>query len=56
MFEIWFGTDQLAEVFHEPERPLEIAIYPPADDGKWVFELEELMPLLSRAVKILNWL
>jgi len=53
VLEIWFGTDQLAEVFHEPERPLEIEIYPPTDDGKWIFELEALMPLLSRALRYL---
>jgi len=56
VFEIWLGTDQLAEVSHEPDRPVEIEIYPPADGGKWVFEFEELMSLLNRAVKTLNCL
>lgn len=54
VFEIWLGTDQLAEVSHEPDRPVEIEIYPPAEGGKWSFELEELMSLLSQAVKSLK--
>lgn len=29
VFEIWAGSSQLAEVSHEPGRPIEIEIYPP---------------------------
>lgn len=29
VFEIWVGARQLAEVSHEPGRPIEIEIYPP---------------------------
>lgn len=54
VFEIWLGTDQLAEVSHEPERPVEIEIYPPVEGGKWSFELEEFMCLLSQAVNTLT--
>ena len=54
VFEIWLGTDQLAEVSHEPERPVEIEIYPPAEGGKWNFELEEFMSMLNQAVKSLK--
>jgi phage pi2 protein 07 len=56
VFEIWLGTDQLAEVSHEPGRQVEIEIYPPAEGGKWSFELEEFMSLLSQAVKNLQQL
>ena len=54
VFEIWMDADQLAEVSHEPERPVEIEIYPPAEGGKWSFELEEFMSLLNQAVKSLK--
>lgn len=54
VFEIWLGTHQLAEVSHEPERPVAIEIYPPAEGGKWSFELEEFMSLLNQAVKSLK--
>jgi hypothetical protein len=54
VFEIWFGTDQIAEISHEPERPVEIEIYSPSEGGKWSFELEEFMSLLNQAVKSLK--
>jgi phage pi2 protein 07 len=54
VFEIWLGTDQLAEVAHEPGRPVEIEIYPPTKGGKWRFELEEFMSLLNQAVKTIK--
>ncbi|MHC8390866.1 hypothetical protein ACYZTM_23125 [Pseudomonas sp. MDT2-39-1] len=54
VFEIWSGTNQLAEVSREPGRSVEIEIYPPVEGGKWNFELEELMSLLNQAVKNLS--
>lgn len=54
VFEIWLGPDQLAEVSHEPGRSVEIEIYPPVEGGKWSFELEGFMTLLSQAVKNLQ--
>ncbi|WP_218189437.1 MULTISPECIES: hypothetical protein [unclassified Pseudomonas] len=54
VFEIWAGTDQLAEVTCEPGRSVEIEIYPPVKGGSWSFELEEFMTLLNQAAKHLN--
>lgn len=54
VFEIWSGSNQLAEVSHEPGKPVEIEIYPPVDGGRWNFEIEELISLLQQAVKNLD--
>lgn len=54
VFEIWSGSNQLAEVSHKPGKPVEIEIYPPVDGGRWNFEIEELMSLLQQAVKNLD--
>ncbi|NWC18441.1 hypothetical protein CCU68_33310 [Pseudomonas gingeri NCPPB 3146 = LMG 5327] len=54
VFEIWLGVHQVAEVSREPGRPVEIEIYPPAEGGKWFFELEEFMSLLNQAAKNLK--
>jgi hypothetical protein len=51
VLEIWAGANQLAEVSHEPGRPIEIEIYPPIDGGKWNFKLEDLMTALHQATK-----
>ncbi|WP_082341853.1 hypothetical protein [Pseudomonas thivervalensis] len=55
VFEIWAGTNQLAEVSREPGRSVEIEIYPPVEGGSWNFELEEFMSLLNQAAKNLNY-
>jgi len=49
VFEIWVGPSQLAEVSHEPGRPIEVEIYPPVEGGKWNFSLEEFMAILYQA-------
>ncbi len=54
VFEIWMGVVQLAEVSHEPGKPIEIEIYSPEGE-KWSFELEELMAILNEAVQNLNY-
>lgn len=54
VFEIWSVSNQLAEVSHEPGKPVEIEIYPPVDGERWNFEIEELMSLLQQAVKNLD--
>lgn len=54
VYEIWLGTDQLAEISHEPGRPVEIEIYPPAEGGTWFFELDEFLSLLNQATKNLK--
>jgi len=53
VFEIWVGPSQLAEVSHEPGRPIEIEIYPPVEGDKWSFSLEDLMAALHQATKVL---
>ena len=53
VFEIWAGLSQLAEVSHEPGRPIEIEIYPPVEGSKWNFKLEDLMAALHQATKAL---
>lgn len=53
MFEIWVGPSQLAELSHEPGRPIEIEIYPPVEGDKWSFSLEDLMAALHQATKVL---
>ncbi|RMN07712.1 hypothetical protein ALQ65_200134 [Pseudomonas syringae pv. coriandricola] len=54
VFEIWSGTEQLAEVSREPGRPVEFVIFPTADGRKWHFKLEEFMTLMDKAVKKLQ--
>lgn len=53
VFEIWMGVNQLAEVSHEPGRPIEIEIYPPVAGGEWNLKVEDLMTALHQATKAL---
>lgn len=53
MYSRFGGASQLAEVSHEPGRPIEIEIYPPVEGGKWNFNLEDLMTALHQATKTL---
>jgi hypothetical protein len=54
VFEIWVGLSQLAEISHEPGRPIEIEIFPPAEGGKWNLKLEDLMTALHQATRDLD--
>lgn len=51
VFEIWAGSSQLAEVSHEPGRPMEIEIYSPAEGDKWTLKIEDFMTVLPQATK-----
>lgn len=52
VFEIWSGSNQLAEVSHEPGKPVEIKIYPPVDGGGGILKSKSLCLFCNKQLKI----
>ncbi|MFD4840498.1 hypothetical protein ACFWP0_23580 [Achromobacter sp. NPDC058515] len=48
------GSNQLAEISHEPGKSVGIEIYPPVAGESWTIELEEFISVLNRAIRDLD--
>ena len=49
VYEIYYGTDQFAEISNENGEQLRIEIYPPVSTKYWDFYLKELNKILQDA-------
>lgn len=47
--EIWFGNDQVAEVFSEDGKSIHIELFPARDGGVWSFDLDAFQAILTKA-------
>ena len=54
VFEIWSGSQQVAEISREPGQDYNIEIYPAPDDGVWRFDLIDLKNAIEDGIKELS--
>jgi len=50
VFEIWCGTQEVAEISKEPGRDYEIELYAATHGGAWHFELNEFKAMLEKGI------
>lgn len=49
VYEIYFGTDQVAEISNEPDMGLRIEIFAASANGSWNFDFNEFRALVEQA-------
>ncbi|WP_315710638.1 hypothetical protein [Brenneria uluponensis] len=49
VYEIYYGTNQVAEISNEPDLGLQIEIFTCSDGGNWIFNFNEFRSLIEQA-------